>query len=70
MQGFAQAISMGDVDDGSFFAAKASDYLRAMFAAAALAKWDLSVVADWVLGDNATEAEKILRSRPRELIPS
>ena len=60
--GFAQAINMGDVDDGSFFAAKASDYLRAMFAAAALAKWDLTAVADWVLGGDATEAEKILRS--------
>lgn len=32
------------------------------FAAAALAKWDLTAVADWVLGGDATEAEKILRS--------
>jgi type IV secretion system protein VirD4 len=60
--GFAQAVAMGDVEDASFWTSKASDYLRAMFCAAALANWDMRAVADWVLGNNATEAENILRA--------
>jgi len=60
--GFAHAVAMGDVEDSSFWTSKASDYLRAMFCAAALAGWDMRAVADWVLGDNAAEAEKILRA--------
>ena len=33
--GFAHAVSMGSVEDASFWTSKASDYLRALFCAAA-----------------------------------
>jgi type IV secretion system protein VirD4 len=58
--GFAQAVSMGSVEDASFWTSKASDYLRALFCAAALAGRDMRDVATWVLGDQAAEAEHIL----------
>jgi type IV secretion system protein VirD4 len=57
---FSQAISMGGVDDASFWTAKASDYLRAFFHAAALAGGDMRLVARWVLADQPEEAEHIL----------
>jgi type IV secretion system protein VirD4 len=42
---FAQSVSQEGVEDASFWAAKASDYLRAYFHAAALAGLDLRHVA-------------------------
>jgi type IV secretion system protein VirD4 len=57
---FAQAISMGGVEDASFWTAKASDYLRAFFHAAALADGDMRMVAHWVLAGGSEEAERIL----------
>ena len=57
---FAQAISMGGVEEASFWTAKASDYLRAFFHAAALVGGDLRMVATWVLAEGHPEAEQIL----------
>jgi type IV secretion system protein VirD4 len=57
---FCQAIAMGGVDDASFWTAKASDYLRAFFHAAALVNGDMQLVARWVLTDQPQEAEQIL----------
>jgi type IV secretion system protein VirD4 len=57
---FSQAVSMGGVEDASFWTAKASDYLRAFFHAAALAGGDMRLVAGWVLTDNPGDAEQIL----------
>ena len=51
---FAFAVSQKGVEDGSFWSAKASDYLRGYFHAAAMADYDLRTVAS--LG---------LRRRPR-----
>src|ERR1039457_6445666 len=45
---FAFAVSQKGVEDGSFWSAKASDYLRGYFHAAALAGFDLRAVAAWV----------------------
>jgi type IV secretion system protein VirD4 len=42
---FEFAVSQKGVEDGSFWSAKASDYLRGYFHAAALAGYDLRVVA-------------------------
>jgi type IV secretion system protein VirD4 len=61
---FAYAVSQKGVEDGSFWAAKASDYLRGYFHAAALAGLDLRTVARWVSGARPGEAEDILRSSP------
>jgi hypothetical protein len=47
---FANSVSQKGVEDASFWAAKASDYLRAYFHAAALAGLDLRRVAQWVSG--------------------
>jgi hypothetical protein len=60
--GFAHAVAMGSVEDASFWTSKASDYLRALFCAAALAGRDMRHVATWVLGGQAAEAEHILAS--------
>ena len=60
--GFAHAVEMGSVEDASFWTSKASDYLRALFCAAALAGRDMRDVATWVLGGQAAEAEHILAS--------
>jgi type IV secretory pathway TraG/TraD family ATPase VirD4 len=57
---FAQSVSQHGVEDAGFWAAKASDYLRAYFHAAALAGLDLRHVARWVSGSNDQEAEDIL----------
>ena len=57
---FAHAVSQKGVEDGTFWSAKASDYLRSYFHAAALAGMDLRAVAGWVAGANPGEPEQIL----------
>jgi type IV secretory pathway TraG/TraD family ATPase VirD4 len=57
--GFAHAVNMSGTEDASFWSAKASDYLRCLFHAAALAGGDMRLVARWALG-NAEPAETIL----------
>ncbi len=57
---FAFAVSHKGVEDGSFWSAKASDYLRGYFHAAALAQYDLRAVAAWVSGADPEVPERIL----------
>jgi type IV secretion system protein VirD4 len=57
---FAMSVSQQGVEDATFWASKASDYLRAYFHAAALAGLDLTAVARWVTGMNSSQAEAIL----------
>ena len=57
---FAFAVSQRGVEDGTFWSAKASDYLRAYFHAAALAEFDLRAVAAWVAGADPHVPERIL----------
>jgi type IV secretory pathway TraG/TraD family ATPase VirD4 len=57
---FANSVSLSGVDDGSFWSAKASSWLRAFFHAAALADADMRLVSRWVSSD-ARDAEDILR---------
>ena len=57
---FAFAVSQKGVEDGSFWSAKASDYLRGYFHAAALAGYDLRAVAAWVSGADPGTPEQIL----------
>ncbi len=57
---FTGAVGQGGVEDASFWASKASDYLRGYFHAAALAGFDLRHVARWVSGASPGEAESIL----------
>ena len=57
---FAHAVSQKGVEDGTFWSAKASDYLRAYFHAAALAGADLRTVAAWVAGADPDVPEEIL----------
>ena len=57
---FAFAVSQKGVEDGSFWSAKASDYLRGYFHAAALAGYDLRAVAAWVSGADLELPEQIL----------
>jgi type IV secretion system protein VirD4 len=57
---FAHAVSQKGVEDGTFWSAKASDYLRAYFHAAALKGADLRMVAAWVAGADPGTAEDIL----------
>jgi len=57
---FAHAVSQKGVEDASFWSAKASDYLRAYFHAAALSGSDMRMVARWVLGADPEEPEDIL----------
>src|SRR6202020_2428679 len=57
---FAFAVSQKGVEDGTFWSAKASDYLRGYFHAAALACYDLRHVAAWVAGAEPDAAERIL----------
>ena len=61
---FANSVSQKGVEDASFWAAKASDYLRAYFHAAALAGLDLRRVAQWVSGIRQDEPEEILATTP------
>ena len=48
------------VEDATFWSAKASDYLRGYFHAAALARYDLRTVAAWVSGADPDVPERIL----------
>ena len=57
---FAFAVSQKGVEDGTFWSAKASDYLRGYFCAAALARYDLRAVAAWVAGAEPDVPERIL----------
>jgi type IV secretion system protein VirD4 len=57
---FAFAVSQKGVEDGTFWSAKASDYLRGYFCAAALARYDLRHVAAWVAGAEPDVPERIL----------
>ena len=57
---FAHAVSQKGVEDGTFWSAKASDYLRAYFHAAALKGTDLRTVAGWVAGADPGTPEDIL----------
>jgi type IV secretion system protein VirD4 len=57
---FAFAVSQKGVEDGTFWSAKASDYLRGYFCAAALAGYDLRAVAAWVSGADPHIPEQIL----------
>src|SRR5580658_9663689 len=57
---FAFAVSQKGVEDGTFWSAKASDYLRGYFCAAALAQYDLRAVAAWVSGADPDVPERIL----------
>jgi type IV secretion system protein VirD4 len=57
--GFAYAVNMSGTEESSFWAGKASDYLRCLFHAAALAGGDMRLVAGWALG-NAEPAEDLL----------
>jgi len=57
---FAMAVSQKGVEDGTFWSAKASDYLRAYFHAAAIAGADMRLVARWVLGADPEDPERIL----------
>jgi type IV secretion system protein VirD4 len=57
---FAHSVSQRGVEDGDFWSAKASDYLRGYFHAAALAGEDMRTVARWVAGIRPGEAEQIL----------
>jgi type IV secretion system protein VirD4 len=57
---FAFAVSQKGVEDGTFWSAKASDYLRGYFHAAALAGYDLRAVASWASGADPEVPEQIL----------
>ena len=59
---FAFAVSQKGMEDGSFWSAKASDYLRGYFHAAALAGYDLRAVAAWVSGADPDLPEQILNA--------
>ena len=48
------------MEDGTFWSAKASDYLRGYFCAAALAGYDMRAVAAWVSGADPHVPERIL----------
>ncbi len=57
---FAFAVSQKGVEDALFWSAKASDYLRGYFHAAALAGYDLRAAAAWVSGADPHVPERIL----------
>jgi type IV secretory pathway TraG/TraD family ATPase VirD4 len=59
---FAFAVAQKGVEDATFWSAKASDYLRGYFCAAALAGYDLRTVAEWVTGAHPDVPEHILRA--------
>ncbi len=62
---FAQSVSQKGVEDATFWASKASDYLRAYFFAAAVEGLDFTYITRWVTGAGSTEAEDILNATPR-----
>jgi hypothetical protein len=55
---FAGAVAAGGTEDGSFWSVKAADGLRALFAAAALARKDMRRVTRWV-GSHAETPEAV-----------
>jgi type IV secretory pathway TraG/TraD family ATPase VirD4 len=57
---FAFAVSQKGVEDATFWSAKASDYLRGYFCAAALTQQDLRAVTAWVSGADPDTPEQIL----------
>jgi hypothetical protein len=57
---FAFAVSREGVEDGTFWSAKASDYLRGYFHAAALGGYDMLAVAAWVSGADPRVPEQVL----------
>jgi type IV secretion system protein VirD4 len=57
---FAGAISTKGVEGGDFWRGKASDMLRAMFAAAALGGLSMQDVSDWVLTGDTRYPETVL----------
>jgi hypothetical protein len=57
---FAESVSQKGVEDATFWASKASDYLRAYFHAAGVQHLNLVTVARWVSGNRSIEAEEIL----------
>ena len=57
---FAFAVSQQGVEDGGFWASKASDYLRGYCHAAALAGYDMRAVAAWASGADPQVPERIL----------
>ena len=59
---FAFAVAQKGVEDGTFWSAKASDYLRGYFHAAAIAGYDLRTVATWVTGAEPHVPEGILNA--------
>jgi type IV secretion system protein VirD4 len=61
---FAQSVSQQGVEDATFWASKASDYLRAYFHAAALEGLDLRCIVRWVSGSDTSEPEQILNDSP------
>src|SRR6266567_1262865 len=61
---FADSVSQKGVEDATFWASKASDYLRAYFHAAAIAGLDFPHIAAWVTGTGSTQAEDILNRIP------
>ena len=61
---FAHSVSQKGVEDSTFWASKASDYLRAYFYAAAAEHLDLRHIARWVAGASSAEAEDILNAIP------
>jgi hypothetical protein len=64
---FAFAVSREGVEGGTFWSAKASDYLRGYFCAAALGGYDMAAVATWVSGADPQVPERILnRARARQ----
>ena len=64
---FAFATSSSGLEDSGFWQSKASDYLRALFFAAAWARsqgharYNLATAARWALSDASEEAEDILK---------
>jgi type IV secretory pathway TraG/TraD family ATPase VirD4 len=57
---FAFAVSRKGVEDATFWSAKASDYLRGYFCAAALGGYDMRAVAAWVSGADPHVPEAVL----------
>jgi type IV secretion system protein VirD4 len=57
---FAMSVSQKGVEDATFWAGKASDYLRGYFHAAAIAGGDMRLVTRWVLGADPEQPERIL----------
>ena len=61
---FAQSVTQRGVEDATFWASKASDFLRAYFHAAALEGLDLRYIVRWVSGADTSEPEEILNESP------